>query len=151
MRTLTMIIISAGDPDKLDAMSFEDRRGWGGGWKRFQLLHDGKPDTVVRKALDLDQGVYAAHRQFDGDERCIVETSAIFHAGLADAAAMLRPHVAAPEAFAEALVEEAGEDEDAGRVARALVEASSEPAAGGAEEAAAWVRVFLVSSLTPCD
>ena len=140
-RTLTMILISARDPDQFDDMSFEDRRSDGGGWTKFDLLHDGEPDVLVRKALDLDQGVYGAARA--RDESVVVEASVIFRPEIKSAAELLEPFMADPRALAVTLIEHAESGEDADRVARALFEKLPEPARGPAEEAATWIRQFF--------
>lgn len=142
-RSLTVLVVSAADPDALDAMSYAKRREDGLGWTRMELLHPGEPDGLVRQALDLDMGVYAAARVWDADAQCVEETSCIFSSDLERGAALLSPHVAAPNVLAARLIAHARSGEDPKRVARALVEAMAEPAGGPAEEAAAYVRVFF--------
>ena len=141
-RTLTIILVSAMDPDELDAMSYETRREGSAGWKKLELLHPGAPDVLVRKALDLDMGVYGAARAWDEDAKCNEETSCIFHSDLEDGAALLTPHLAEPLVLAKQLIEYASSGEDPARVARALDVELEEPAAGPAEEAATYIRVF---------
>ncbi len=140
-RTLTMILISAEDPDQFDDMTFQERRSSGGGATKFDLLHDGEPDVLVRMALDIDQGVYGAARARDGS--VVVEASAIFHTEIESAAELLKPFMADPRALAVTLIEHAESGEDPDRVARALFEKLPEPARGPAEEAAMWIRHFL--------
>lgn len=142
-RTLTVLVVSAEDPDELDAMSYAQRREDGLGWTRIELLHPGEPDVLVRLALDLDMGVYGAAREWDADAHCIEETSCIFYSDLEERAALLAPHVAEPNVLAARLVDHAQSGEDPKRVARALVEKMTEPAGGPAEEAATYVRVFF--------
>jgi hypothetical protein len=142
-RTLTMRLISAEDPDQLDAMSYDERRESGGGATKLQLLHDGEPDVLVRVGLDIDQGVYGAAERWDADASAMEQTSAIFLTELEHAAEILKPFLADPIATAERLVEHAESGEDPARVARALTEALEGPARGPAEEAATWIRVFM--------
>jgi hypothetical protein len=87
--------------------------------------------------------VYGAPREWDRENKQVVETSLICADDLEHAARLLKPHVAKPKALAQRLVEYAQSDEDPARVARALAKETKEPAAGQAEEAAAYVRIFL--------
>src|SRR4051812_35577012 len=113
-RTMTIMLISAEDPDQLDPMSYKERRSSGGGCTTVALLHEGEPDVLLRIALDLDQGVYGAASGRDGS--CVVETSAIFLTELESAAEMLQPLLAHPRAFAERLIEHAESGENPARV-----------------------------------
>jgi hypothetical protein len=140
-RTFSLVVTSAKDPDELDAMPYEDRRSSGGGFAQFDLLYPGDPDTLVRMALNIDQGVYGSARVWD--ETCIEKTAAIFNTELKDAAEMLRPHLADRLALAQRFIEHAESGEDPARVARAFGEALTDPARGPAEEAATYVRLFL--------
>jgi hypothetical protein len=140
-RTLTLLLTRAEDPDELDEMSYEDRRANGGGLTEIELLYPGDPDTLVRMALAIDQGVYGAARVWDNT--CVEKTAAIFATDVEDAAELLRPHLADPHALAKRFIEYAASGEDPARVARAFVEEMKDPARGPAEEAAAYVRLFL--------
>ncbi len=139
-RSLTVLVVRANTPDEIDAMSWSARRE--GAWTRLDLVHPGEPDVLLRRTLDLDQGVYGSPRAWDDDDSAVVVTSLITRDHLEFADALLEPHVADPMMLADRLVRAAGDGEDRERVARALVEQLSEPAVGRAEEAAAYVRIF---------
>jgi hypothetical protein len=140
-RTFTLLLLPAENPDQLDDLSYEERRTRSGGSTRFELLYPGDPDTLVRMALAIDQGVYGAARAWD--ESCVEHTAAIFPPDVQAAAEMLRPHLRDPLALATRFIAHAESGEDPARVARALTEAITDPARGPAEEAATYVRVFL--------
>ncbi len=140
-RTFTLLLLPAEDPDELDAMSYQERRRRSGGWTQYELLYPGDPDTLVRMALDIDQGVYGAARAWDGS--CIEETAAIFPTELQGAAELLAPHLEDPLGLAARFIAYAESGEDPARVARALREPATDPARGPAEEAATYVRAFL--------
>lgn len=143
-RTLTVLVVPANHPDDIDAMEFHDRRSRSSGWTRIEVLHPGEPDVLVRQALDIDMGVYGAAPERDrDDDNCVVDTSLVTGDHLAYAAGLLTPHVAEPLVLAKRLIEHARTHEDPEHVARVLVTASPAPAAGRAEEAAAYIRIFL--------
>jgi len=145
-RTFTLMLVRAKDPDALDEQSYAERRENGGGWTTTALYHPGDPDVLVRLALGVDMGVYGEAPGRDDGERCSVSTSCIFHADLAERAAMLEAHAKDPRALAARLVEYARSGEDPARVARAITDASDEPARGPAEEGASYVRMFLAEA-----
>lgn len=143
-RTLTVLVVPANHPDEIDAMSFDQRRSDSGGWTRIEVLHGWEPDVLVRKALDVDMGVYGAAPEPDReDDDCTVETSLITADHLGYASGLLTPLLAAPVALASRLIAHAGSDEDPAHVARVLAEVSRTPARGPAEEAAAYIRIFM--------
>lgn len=148
-RTLTLLLVPAKDPDELDAMAYEDRRRRSASIVQLELLHAGEPDVLVRRALDIDQGVYGAAQTWD--DGSVEQTSAIFSTEVASAAALLEPHLRDPLALAARFVEHAGSGEDAARVAQALVAPPPGPARGPAEEAASYVRAFLSSVPTALE
>jgi hypothetical protein len=142
-RTLVLLLVEANDPDDIDGSGFEERRRNGLGWEELPLLHPGAPDLLVRKAFDLDLGVYGSPREWDPDEKCVVQTYFIAPPDVKSAARALSRHAAKAEAFATRVIEHASSGEDPKRVAAALTEESKTEARGPAEEAAAYVRIFL--------
>ena len=142
-RTLTLIVVPANEPDDIDGMGFDERRRNSHGWETLELVHEGSPDVLVRRALDLDPGVYGSRPEWDEEEKAVVGTFLIAADDVESAAKELEAHVAKPKATAKRLVEHAKSDEDLARVAGALKKVPAGKARGPAEEAAAYVRIFL--------
>ncbi|MBA3538012.1 MAG: hypothetical protein H0T79_00135, partial [Deltaproteobacteria bacterium] len=141
IRSLTLLVVPANEPAEIDAMDFATRRRRPP--TRLEVRHRGAPDVLVRRTLDLDPGVYGSPRVWDDDESEVVETSLITADSLQPAIDQLVQHLKDPSVVADRLVRVAGSNEDRARVARALGVELAEPAAGPAEEAAAYVRGFL--------
>lgn len=145
-RTLFVLSVRAKDPDGIDGMGFEERRSSGLGWEQIPLVHPGQPDVTVRKALDLDLGVFGGERRWQKKTKSVVDTFFLPPEELEDAKKILARHVARPAALASRLIAHlgaAGSTDDPHRVASALVKESRKPALGPAEEAASWVRAVL--------
>ncbi len=138
-RSLTVMVVAANEPKEIDAMSFATRRERAS--KPMRLSFPSTPYVVARRALNLGSAVYESPRVWDETTHEVVETSLITNEMLVELLEGL-DQLEDLDAVAESLVREAGTDEDLARVARTLAEEAMEPAAGPAEEAAAFLRVF---------
>ncbi len=152
LRTLVVLRVRANDPDGIDGMGFEERRNWG--WEELTLVHPGAPDVAVRKALDLDLGVFRGELQWQAATKCVVDTYFLPPEEVKDAMKILTRHVAKPAVLASRLIDSLGAEDskdDPKRVAAALVNEPKTPVLGPAEEAASWIRAFLTLAPTAIE
>lgn len=153
-RTLVVLSVRANDPDGIDGMGFEERRNSGLGWEELTLVHPGAPDVAVRKALELDLGVFRGERQWQAKTKCVVDTYFLPPEEVKGATKLLARQVAKPAALASRLIAYLGAEaskDDPKRVASALVDEPKPPALGPAEEAASWIRAFRLLAPTAIE